>query len=144
VGISKLLFAKYFGKTQNSSERTAVAHASCCYLTDNEDHSLVQLCTILGTMGYDITCLVCIALQVPWQSRILMFVSKCHFQACHGRFAIWHKELVNTLLQLCPSIQREHSRLPQIHEMPCFQNWLPTQNFTSYGWGTLKNMMTYP
>jgi len=56
VGIAKLLLTKYFEKTiKNSSDRTASAHASCRYLTDNEEHSLVRLCTILGAMGYGIT-----------------------------------------------------------------------------------------
>ena len=57
AGIAKVLLTKYFErKKQNSSERTTAAHASCRYLTENEEHSLVRLCTILGSMGYGVTC----------------------------------------------------------------------------------------
>jgi len=53
ASIAKVLFTKYFeSKKQNLSKRTASAHASCCCLTENEKHSLVQMCTVLGTMGY--------------------------------------------------------------------------------------------
>jgi len=32
--------------------RTVSAHSSCCYLTENKEHSLVQLCTVLDAMDY--------------------------------------------------------------------------------------------
>jgi len=55
AAIAKVLLTKYFKSTKhNSSMRTAKAHSSCCYLTENEEHSLVQLCTVLGTMGYEL------------------------------------------------------------------------------------------
>ena len=57
AGIAKVLLTKYFEDTKhNSSKRTVSAHASCNYLTENQEHSLVQLCTVLGCMGYGLTC----------------------------------------------------------------------------------------
>ena len=35
--------------------RTAKAHSSNRYLTENEEHSLVRMCTVLGAMGYGLT-----------------------------------------------------------------------------------------
>ena len=35
--------------------RTAKAHSSNRYLTENEEHSLVRMCTVLGAMGYRLT-----------------------------------------------------------------------------------------
>ncbi len=32
------------------------AHATCCYITEHEEHALVLLCTVLGTMGYGLMC----------------------------------------------------------------------------------------
>jgi len=56
AGIAKVLLTKYFEDTKhNASERTASAHASCHYLTENQEHSLVRLCTVLGCMGYGLT-----------------------------------------------------------------------------------------
>jgi len=57
VAVAELLVTKYFKITsKNCSERTTAAHAACCYLTEHEEHALVQLCTVLGTMGYGLTC----------------------------------------------------------------------------------------
>jgi len=54
---AKTLVMKYFENTStNCSARTAAAHTSCRYLTDHEEHSLVRLCTVLGAMGYGLTC----------------------------------------------------------------------------------------
>jgi len=56
AAIAKVLLTKYFESTKlNSSMRTAKAHSSCRYLTENEEHSLVRLCTVLGAMGYGLT-----------------------------------------------------------------------------------------
>ncbi len=42
AGIAKVLLTKYFEDTKhNASERTASAHASCHYLTENQEHLLV-------------------------------------------------------------------------------------------------------
>jgi len=55
--VAKALLTSFFKTTKiNASEQTASAHASCRYLTDNEEHSLVRLCTVLGVMGYGLTC----------------------------------------------------------------------------------------
>jgi len=57
AGIAKVLLTKYFEDTKhNASKRTASAHASCHYLTENQEHLLVRLCTVLGCMGYGLTC----------------------------------------------------------------------------------------
>ena len=56
VGIAKILLSNFFERTnKNRGERTANAHARCRYLTDNEEHSLVRFCTVLGAMGYGVT-----------------------------------------------------------------------------------------
>jgi len=56
ASVAKVLLTKFFENTKkNSSGRTAAAHASCRYLTAHEEHSLVQLCSILGAMGYGLT-----------------------------------------------------------------------------------------
>ena len=55
--MAKALVTKYFEKTSmQCSKRTVAAHAVCCYLTEHEEHSLVQLCTVLGNMGYGLAC----------------------------------------------------------------------------------------
>jgi len=54
--VGKVMLTKYFEQTfKNCTKRTAEAHASCRYLTDHEEHVVVQLCTVLGSMGYSIT-----------------------------------------------------------------------------------------
>jgi len=64
VGIAKLLLTKYFEKTvKNSSDRTAAAHASCHYLTDNEEHSLVRA-PYLVPLDMASHVMICIALQM--------------------------------------------------------------------------------
>jgi len=55
-GIAKLILTKYFEKTiQNTKERMVAAYESTRYLTANEEHSLVHMCTVLGSMGYGLT-----------------------------------------------------------------------------------------
>jgi len=55
--VGKVMLTKYFEQTsKNCIKRTAEAHASCRYLTDHEEHAVVQLCTVLGSMGYGLTC----------------------------------------------------------------------------------------
>jgi len=57
AAVAELLVTKYFKITsKNCSERTTAAHAAFRYLTEHEEHALVQLCTVLGTMGYGLTC----------------------------------------------------------------------------------------
>jgi len=54
--IAKLILTKYFEKTiQNTKERMVAAYESIHYLTDNEECSLVQMCMVLGSMGYGLT-----------------------------------------------------------------------------------------
>jgi len=54
--VVKLILTKYFEKTNvNAKTRILSAQDSCCYLTANEEWSLVQTCTVLGTMGYGLT-----------------------------------------------------------------------------------------
>jgi len=54
--IAKVLLTKYFEKINITlRERTTAAHALCRYLTENEEHSLIRLCTVLGSMGYGLT-----------------------------------------------------------------------------------------
>jgi len=56
ASIAKTILKKYFEETtKRSKERVAAAHDSCRYLTANEEHSLVQLCIVLGSMGYGLT-----------------------------------------------------------------------------------------
>jgi len=53
--VGKVMHTKYFEQTlKNCAERTAEAHGSCRYLTDHEEHAVVQLCTVLGSMGYGV------------------------------------------------------------------------------------------
>ncbi len=55
-GIAKLMLTSYFEKTiKNIQTRTVPASDSCCYLTSNEESSLIHLCTVLGAMGYGVT-----------------------------------------------------------------------------------------
>ncbi len=57
ASIAKMMLTNYFEKTmQSCKDRMAVAQDSCHYLTANEEHSLVQMCTVLGFMGYGLTC----------------------------------------------------------------------------------------
>jgi len=52
-----MMLTNYFEKTmQSCKDRMAVAQDSCHYLTANEEHSLVQMCTVFGFMGYGLTC----------------------------------------------------------------------------------------
>jgi len=54
--VAKLILAKYFETTNaNTKTRILSAQDSCCYLTANEEKSLVQTCTVLGAMGYGLT-----------------------------------------------------------------------------------------
>ena len=54
--IAKVILTKYFEKTiQNTKDRVKTAQSNTRYLTDNEERSLVQLCTVLGSMGYGLT-----------------------------------------------------------------------------------------
>jgi len=56
IDVAKVKLTKYFDRTtQNTSKSTTEVHVCCCYLTDHEEHSLVQLCTVLGSMGYSLT-----------------------------------------------------------------------------------------
>jgi len=56
LDVAKALVTNFFEKTSmQCSERTAAAHAACRYLTEHEEHSLVQFCTVLGNMGYGLT-----------------------------------------------------------------------------------------
>jgi len=55
-GIAKVMLTSYFEKTiKNTQMRTAPAKDRCCYLTSNEECSLVHLCTVLDAMGYGVT-----------------------------------------------------------------------------------------
>jgi len=54
--VGKVMLTKYFEQnSKNCAKRTAEAHGSCRYLTHHEEHALVQLCTVLGSMGYGVT-----------------------------------------------------------------------------------------
>jgi len=54
--VGKVMLTKYFEQTlKNCANRTAEAYGSCCYLADHEEHVVVQLCTVLGSMGYGVT-----------------------------------------------------------------------------------------
>jgi len=53
---AKMMLTNYFEKTMwNCKERMAAAQDSCCYLTANKEHSLVQSCIVFGSMGYGLT-----------------------------------------------------------------------------------------
>jgi len=56
ASVAKVLLTKKLKIQKNLSGRTAAAYASCRYLTTHEEHSLVQLCTLLGAMGYGLMC----------------------------------------------------------------------------------------
>jgi len=54
--IGKVMLTKYVEKTcTNCTKKSAKACDSCHYLMDHEEHEVVQLCTVLGSMGYGIT-----------------------------------------------------------------------------------------
>jgi len=53
---AKLCLNAYFKKTaKNRSNRTATATLATRYLTENEELAIIQLCHLLGSMGYGIT-----------------------------------------------------------------------------------------
>ncbi len=57
TGIAKTMLTAFFETTnKNSKSRILAAQDSICYLTANEEPLLVQLCTVLGAMGYGLTC----------------------------------------------------------------------------------------
>jgi len=51
----KLLHAYFESKTKNRSSRSKNASKATRYLSENEELSIVQLCHLLGSMGYGIT-----------------------------------------------------------------------------------------
>jgi len=51
----KLLHAYFESKTKNRSSHTKNASKATRYLSENEELSIVQLCCLLGSMGYGIT-----------------------------------------------------------------------------------------
>jgi len=51
----KLLHAYFESKTKNRSSRPKNASKATRYLSENEELSIVQLCRLLGSMGYGIT-----------------------------------------------------------------------------------------
>jgi len=56
ASIAKMMLTTYFEATnKNSKNRILAAQDSIRYLTANEERSLVQLCTVLGAMGYGLT-----------------------------------------------------------------------------------------
>ncbi len=106
------------------STRTAAAHASCHYLTEHEEHSLVQLFTVLGNMGYG---LVHDDLHSFADSIVNENIDKCEHvliskHVTEGMLTR-HKDLIKLLQQLL-WIQREPNKLQLICGMQYFANWI--------------------
>jgi len=56
ASIAKMMLTNYFEKTMPScKERIAAVQDSCHYLTANDELLVVQMCTVLGYMGYGLT-----------------------------------------------------------------------------------------
>jgi len=56
ASIAKIMLTNYFEKTmQSCKERIAAVQDSCHYLTANDELLVVQMCTVLGYMGYGLS-----------------------------------------------------------------------------------------